>query len=277
MELKNTDYEVDQRVATIWLDRPHRMNAWTGRLHTEYRYLLNRANEDSGVGAIVVTGRGKGFCVGGDSQALTGHSERGSYDAGTPEDIAKPGYGVNANFNAAFAYHFGLTKPVIAAINGPAAGIGLALACFADVRFAIPGIKFTTAHGKLNLPAEYGLSWMLPRIVGLGRANDLLLTSRVFMSDEAEQIGFVNQLYSPETLVAESQAYAKNLIETVSPESLRQTRWQVYQDLHGSVAASVDTSEQLLEAMMRDDDYREGVKAFLEKRKPQWPSLIEGE
>lgn len=277
MELKNTDYEIDQRVATIWLDRPHRMNAWTGRLHTEYRYLLNRANEDSGVGAIVVTGRGKGFCVGGDSQALTGHSERGSYDAGTPEDIAKPGYGVNANFNAAFAYHFGLTKPVIAAINGPAAGIGLALACFADVRFAIPGIKFTTAHGKLNLPAEYGLSWMLPRIVGLGRANDLLLTSRVFMSDEAEQIGFVNQLYSPETLVAESQAYAKNLIETVSPESLRQTRWQVYQDLHGSVAASVDTSEQLLEAMMRDDDYREGVKAFLEKRKPQWPSLIEGE
>jgi enoyl-CoA hydratase/carnithine racemase len=277
LELKNTDSEVDQRVATIWLDRPHRMNAWTGRLHTEYRYLLNRANEDSGVGAIVVTGRGKGFCVGGDSQALTGHSKRGSYDAGTPEDIAKPGYGVNANFNAAFAYHFGLTKPVIAAINGPAAGIGLALACFADVRFAIPGIKFTTAHGKLNLPAEYGLSWMLPRIVGLGRANDLLLTSRVFMSDEAEQIGFVNQLYSPETLVAESQAYAKNLIETVSPESLRQTRWQVYQDLHGSVAASVDTSEQLLEAMMRDDDYREGVKAFLEKRKPQWPSLIEGE
>jgi enoyl-CoA hydratase/carnithine racemase len=277
LELKNTDYEVDQRVATIWLDRPHRMNAWTGRLHTEYRYLLNRANEDSGVGAIVVTGRGKGFCVGGDSQALTGHSKRGSYDAGTPEDIAKPGYGVNANFNAAFAYHFGLTKPIIAAINGPAAGIGLALACFADVRFAIPGIKFTTAHGKLNLPAEYGLSWMLPRIVGLGRANDLLLTSRVFMSDEAEQIGFVNQLYSPETLVAESQAYAKNLIETVSPESLRQTRWQVYQDLHGSVAASVDTSEQLLEAMMRDDDYREGVKAFLEKRKPQWPSLIEGE
>ncbi|NCF33198.1 MAG: enoyl-CoA hydratase [Proteobacteria bacterium] len=277
MELKNIDYEVDQRVATIWLNRPHRMNAWTGRLHTEYRYLLNRANEDSGVGAIVVTGRGKGFCVGGDSQALTGHSERGSYDAGTPQDIAKPGYGVNANFNAAFAYHFGLTKPVIAAINGPAAGIGLALACFADVRFAIPEIKFTTAHGKLNLPAEYGLSWMLPRIVGLGRANDLLLTSRVFMSNEAEQIGFVNQLYSPETLVAESQAYAKNLIETVSPESLRQTRWQVYPDLHGSVAASVDTSEQLLEAMMRDDDYREGVKAFLEKRKPQWPSLIEGE
>jgi enoyl-CoA hydratase/carnithine racemase len=249
------------------------MNAWTGRLHTEYRYLLQRANDDAGVGAIVITGRGRGFCVGGDSEALTGHSKRGSYDAGTPQDIAKPGYGVNGNFDAAFAYHFGLSKPVIAAVNGPAAGVGLALACFADIRFAVPGIKFTTAHGKLNLPAEYGLSWMLPRIVGLGRANDLLLTSRIFYSEEAERIGFINQLFAAEDLLAASQSYARDLIMTVAPESLRQTRWQVYQDLHGDVASSVDTSEQLLDAMMREDDYREGVKAFIEKRPPQWPSL----
>ncbi|GIS18893.1 MAG: enoyl-CoA hydratase [Pseudomonadota bacterium] len=264
MELKNTAYEIRDRVATIWLDRPHRMNAWTGRLHTEYRHLIERANNDLEVGAIVVTGRGRGFCVGGDSEALAGHSERGSYDAGVAADIARPGYGVNTHFDATFAYHFGLSKPVIAAINGPAAGIGLALACFADVRFAVPGVKFTTAHGKLNLPAEYGLSWMLPRIVGLGRANDLLLTSRVFWSDEAERIGFVNQLHDAEVLVSAAQAYATDLIESVSPESLRQTRWQVYQDLHGSVAESVNHSEQLLEAMMRDDDYREGVKAFRE-------------
>ena len=273
MELKNTAYEVAHRVATIWLDRPHRMNAWTGRLHTEYRCLLQQANGDAAVGAIVVTGRGRGFCVGGDSAALRGHSERGSYDAGTPKDIAKPGYGVDAHFDATFAYHFGLSKPVIAAVNGPAAGVGLALACFADIRFAVPGIKFTTAHGKLNLPAEYGLSWMLPRIVGLGRANDLLLTSRVFYSEEAERIGFVNQLFEAEDLLAASQRYARDLITTVSPESLRQTRWQIYQDLHGDVASSVDRSEQLLESMMREDDYREGVQAFTEKRSPQWPSL----
>ena len=273
MELKNTAYEVAHRVATIWLDRPHRMNAWTGRLHTEYRWLLQQANGDAAVGAIVVTGRGRGFCVGGDSAALRGHSERGSYDAGTPKDIAKPGYGVDAHFDATFAYHFGLSKPVIAAVNGPAAGVGLALACFADIRFAVPGIKFTTAHGKLNLPAEYGLSWMLPRIVGLGRANDLLLTSRVFYSEEAERIGFVNQLFEAEDLLAASQRYARDLITAVSPESLRQTRWQIYQDLHGDVASSVDRSEQLLESMMREDDYREGVQAFTEKRPPQWPSL----
>ena len=93
MELKNTAYEVEQRVATIWLDRPHRMNAWTGRLHTEYRYLLNQANLDDQVRVIVVSGRGRGFCVGGDSKALTGHADRGAYDPGTEADIARPGFG----------------------------------------------------------------------------------------------------------------------------------------------------------------------------------------
>ncbi len=273
MELKNTEYELDEGIATIALNRPHRMNAWTGRLHTEYRYLLNKANEDPLVQAVVITGRGKGFCVGGDAQALEGHSSRGSYDAGTADDIAKPGYGLSDNFDATFAYHFGLQKPVVAAINGPAAGVGLALACFADIRFAVPGVKFTTAHGKLNLPAEYGLSWMLPRIVGLGRANDWLLTSRVFMSEEAYQFGFVNNLVEPDLLLQETCAYVRQLIKTVSPNSLRQTRWQIYQDLHRDVASSVRESESLLNTMMGEADYREGVRAFVEKRPPAWPSI----
>lgn len=273
MELKNTEYEIDDGVATIWLSRPHRNNAWTGRLHTEYRHLLARAEADASVQAIIVSGRGRGFCVGGDSQALEGHSERGSYDPGTRDDIAKPGYGVADEFDASFAYHFGLSKPVVAAMNGPAAGVGLALACFADIRFAVPGVKFTTAHGKLNLPAEYGLSWMLPRIMGLGRANDLLLTSRVFLSDEAYQLGFVNQIFEPEQLMPKTIEYVRNLIETVSPNSIRQTRWQIYRDLHRDVASSVVESEALLNAMMGEDDYKEGVRAFVEKRKPDWPSL----
>jgi enoyl-CoA hydratase/carnithine racemase len=273
MELKNTEYEVDSGIATIWLNRPHRMNAWTGRLHTEYRYLLAKADADHAVQAIVVSGRGKGFCVGGDSQALEGHSDRGSYDAGTSADIANPGYGIAEEFDAPFAYHFGLTKPCIAAINGPAAGVGLALPCFADIRFAVPGVKFTTAHGKLNLPAEYGLSWMLPRIVGLGRANDLLLTSRVFTSDEAFELGFVNALFAPDELMSSTYDYVRRMITTVSPNSLRQTRWQIYRDLHRDVATSVRESETLLNTMMGEADYKEGVRAFIEKRPPQWPSL----
>ena len=274
MELKNTEYEVDsQGVAIIWLNRPHRMNAWTGRLHTEYRHLLERANSDTAVRAIVVTGRGRGFCVGGDSQALSGHADRGGYDPGISADIAKPGFGTDEHFDASFAYHFGLDKPVIAAMNGPAAGVGLALACFADLRFAVPGVKFTTAHGKLNLPAEYGLSWMLPKIVGLGRANDLLLTSRVFTSDEALTLGFVNQIFAPAELVARTVAYAHQLITSVSPNSLRQTRWQIYKDLHRDVASAVIESERLIEDMAKEEDFKEGIAALVEKRPPDWPPV----
>ncbi|MEZ5558522.1 MAG: enoyl-CoA hydratase-related protein [Pseudomonadales bacterium] len=270
MELKATELEVRDAVATIWLSRPQRMNAWTGRMHTEYRWCLAQANADPAVRAIVVTGRGRGFCVGGDAEALAGHVRRGGYDPGTPEPLAQPGYGVAPEFDASFAYHFGLDKPVIAAMNGPAAGVGLALACFADLRFAAAGARFTTAHGKLNLPAEYGLSWLLPRMIGLTRANELLLSSRVFMAEEARDMGLVNQVFEADVLLERTYEYVHRLIATVSPNSLRQTRWQIYRDLHRDVAAAVADSEGLLNAMMREEDYREGVAAFLEKRPPQW-------
>lgn len=271
MELKATEYEVVDGIATIALNRPARLNAWTGRMHTEYRWCLAQADADETVGVIVVTGRGRGFCVGGDAQALQGHARKGGYDPGTAaEELAQPGYGTAAEFDAAFAYHFGLGKPVIAAMNGPAAGVGLALACFADLRFAAVGARFTTAHGKLNLPAEYGLSWLLPRMIGLARANELLLSSRVFLAEEALSLGLVNAVYPADAVLEETLAYARELRRTVAPESLRQTRWQIYRDLHRDVAGSVRESEALLEKMMRQGDYAEGVAAFLEKRPPRW-------
>ena len=274
LELKSTEFEVDQEgIATIWLSRPKRMNAWTGRMHTEYRYLLSRAEQDQGVRGIVVTGRGKGFCVGGDSDALTGHIKKGGYDSGTSDEIEWPGYGVSDDFDALFAYHYGLSKPIVAAINGPVAGVGLALACFADIRFAAPGIKLTTAHGKLNLPAEYGLSWVLPRLVGLGRANDLLLTSRVFYSEEALTMGLVNQLFDSVNIVQQARGYLHEMVRAVSPNSIKQTRWQIYRDLHRDAASSVEDSEKLLKEMMKEQDYQEGVQAFLDKRNPKWSSF----
>ncbi|HVN50071.1 MAG TPA: enoyl-CoA hydratase-related protein, partial [Acidimicrobiales bacterium] len=175
--LKVIRYEVADRIATITLNRPDRLNAWTGRMHTEYRSAIEAAEADGEVRVVVLTGAGRGFCAGADSRALEGHVDRGGYDPGTGPDLPKPGYGVSAEFDHDFAFHLALTKPVIAAVNGPAAGVGLVLACFCDLRFAAAGAKLTAAHGKLNLPAEYGLSWMLPRLVGLGRANDLLLSS----------------------------------------------------------------------------------------------------
>lgn len=268
--LKTIDVGVRDRIATITLNRPDRMNAWTGRMHTEYREAMFRIDRDDSVRAIIVTGAGRGFCVGADSKALEGHVEKGGYDPGTPDTLAEPGYGVRPEFDASFAWHFGLTKPVIAAINGPAAGVGLVLACFADLRFAVPGVKFTTAHGKLNLPAEFGLSWLLPRMIPLARANDLLLSSRVFMSEEAFDMGLVNRLVSPDELMAETRAYVVSMIESVSPASLSTTKRQIYTDLHRDVGNAVIESESLVDSMMKQDDYREAVSAFIEKRPPRW-------
>jgi len=271
MELKTTSYEVDgDGIATLTLSRPERLNAWTGRMHAEYRWLLARADADPAVRAMVVTGAGRGFCAGADSKALEGHVEKQRYDPGTPADLARPGYGVRAEFDATFAYHCGLAKPVIAAINGPAAGVGLALACFADLRFAAAGAKLTTAHGRLNLPAEYGLSWLLPRMIGLTRANDLLLSSRTFLAEEAAEMGLVNAVVAGEALLEYTRDYARSMIASVSPGSLRETRRQIYADLHRDVAASVEDSERLLERMMREPDFAEGVAALLAKRTPRW-------
>ena len=206
LELKVIRYRVEAGVAELRLFRPKRMNAWTGRMHTEYRYCLLQAAEDPEVGAIVVTGEGRGFCVGADAAALSGHVEKGGYDPGTPDPLAEPGFGTHDAFDANFAYHFGIRKPIIAAVNGPAAGLGLALACYADLRLACPGLNFSTAHGKLNFPAEFGLSWLLPRIIGLGHANDLLLSSRKFTSEEGLAMGLFNRLVEPEVLLGKPTA-----------------------------------------------------------------------
>ena len=270
MELKTTEIDIEAGIGTLRLNRPHRMNAWTGRMHAEYRHALDELNRDPRVGVIVVTGAGRAFCVGADSQALEVHEAKGEYDAGTPDVMAEPGVGTDPAFDATLAFHFGLSKPVIAAMNGPAAGVGLALACYADLRFAVPGAKLTTAHGKLNLPAEFGLSWLLPRMVGLARANDLLLTSRVFTTDEAFAMGMVNELVAPAELIPRVEEYARQMIATVSPNSLKQTRWQIYRDLHRDVATSVRDFEAKVDVMAREDDFREGVRAFVEKRPPQW-------
>lgn len=272
MDLKTIRYDIADRVATIMLSRPHRRNAWTGRMHTEYRWALAEADKNPGVRVIVVTGDpdGNAFCAGADTAALEGHSEKGRYDPGTGDDIATPGYGVRPEFDATFAYHFGLEKPVIAAVNGPAAGIGLVLACYADLRFAAEGAKFTAAHGRFNFPPEFGLSWLLPRIVGLSHANDLLLSSRVFLAEEAAAMGLVNKVLPVDKLMAHVYGYAGALARDVAPGSLRATKRQIYTDLHRDAGTAVKDAERLLEDMTRTADYKEGIRAWMEKRPADW-------
>ncbi len=272
MELKTTRYEATGGIAVVTLSRPKRRNAWTGRMHTEYRWLLQQADADREVRVIVVTGDpdGQAFCAGADLGALEGHSEKGRYDPGTSDDIARPGFGVDRRFDAAFAYHFGIGKPVIAAINGAAAGVGLVLAAFADLRFAATGAKFTAAHGRFNFPAEFGLSWVLPRIVGLTHANDILLSSRIFTAQEADRMGFLNELVEPEELMPAVMDYARRLADSVAPGSARETKRQIYRDLHRDAADAVTEAERLLETMIQHPDYKEGVKAWMEKRGAAW-------
>ena len=270
MNLGAVRYAVDDRVATITLDRPHRLNAWTGRMHTEYRWALAEAEGHPDVRVVVVTGEGRAFCAGADAAALDGHIAKGGYDDGIREPPAEPGYGVRHEFDHPFAFHFGLSKPTIAAVNGPAAGVGLVLACFCDLRFAAAGAKLTTAHGKLGLPAEYGLSWLLPRLIGVTRAADILLSSRVVLAEEAERIGLVNSVHPPEALLEHTYSYARDLASTVSRGSLAETKRQLYTDLHRDVGSSVEESEALLERMVTEPDFARGVAAFRDKRPPEF-------
>ena len=274
-----TRYDVVQQVATITLDRPERLNAWTAQMNAEYRLLLQRAAIDPGVRVIVVTGAGRGFCAGAESDDLAGHVERGSYqswDASDPDRaLAVPGYGVRPEFDAELAYHFGIPKPIIAAINGPAAGIGFALSCYCDLRFAAAGARFTTAHGRLGLPCAFGLAWLLPKLIGLPRAMDLILSSRTFDADEALQLGLVTDVVPGDQLVGRVTEYARRLATTVSPASMAASKRQVYEAFHLSAAESVRAAEALLDPMMAGPDYREGVAALREKRPPSFVDLPE--
>ncbi len=273
MDLKTINYGLVGSTAVITLSRPARHNAWTGRMHTEYRWTIAEAEADPTVKAVVVTGdpEGGAFCVGADSQALSGHVEQGAYVPGTPDDIARPGFGVDPAFDAEFAFHFGLTKPVVAAVNGAAAGVGLVLACYADIRFAAAGAKLTAVHGKLGLPTEYGLSWLLPRIIGVGRANDLLLTSRVVLAEEALEMGLVNGVVAGHGLMEHVHAWIDDHLGPVARSSLAATKRQVYTDLHREAASSVAEARRLLDVHMAGSDFAEGVAALQEGRRPDYP------
>lgn len=241
-------------------------------MHSQYRHVLALLHDDPAVRVVVVTGTPPAFCVGGDSQALAGHAERGAYDPGLGDDLAHPGYGLRPEFDADFAFQFAMRFPIIAAVNGAAAGVGLALALFCDLRFGAANAKLTTAAPKLGLPAEYGMSWQLPRLVGVTRAADLLLSGRVVTPAGTEHWGLWNGVEADgDATLAAAQAYAQHLATGVGPHALATTKAQLYTDLlHHSPAAAIDTAQQLLAQAMTTDEYREGVAALREKRPPRF-------
>ena len=248
--------DVADGVATITLNRPDRLNAWMGPMESPYRAAMAAADADPAVRVIVVTGAGRGFCAGADSSALGKLSEAGSYDSGVHEPV-----------EIGFAWQLRMSKPVIAAVNGPAAGVGFVLALFCDLRFAVSGAKLTTSFGRLGLPAEHGTSWLLPRLVGRSRAAELLFSSRVVLAEEAVTFGLVDRVCS----VEETLDYARTIASEISPSSLATMKRQLWEDTTGrALPDSIDDAYALLDRMVGEPDFVEGVKALQEKRKPRF-------
>ena len=286
MERRATTYEVDDGVAVVTLNRPDRLNAWTARMEAEYRAALEDADADPDVRVAVVTGAGRGFCAGADTQALTGIVETGRYGsrqvAGVGSDSEQPAASeasigaathprsIRADFEHGFSYPYGLRKPLIAAINGPAAGVGFVLACFADLRFAAAGAKLTTSFGRLGLPAEHGVAWVLPRLVGLARAADLLFSSRVVLAEEAAELGLVNKVLPPDELLPFTLDYARAIAREISPRSLATMKAQLWGGLFEPLGVAAAEAEQLMKDMVAGPDFAEGVAAFTERRPPKF-------
>ena len=264
--------ERDGAVATVFLNRPHRNNAWTGRMHRDYKVAVAQLDSDDSVRAIIVTGTGRAFCVGGDSDALAGHAEKGGYDPGPAVEAPNPGTASHEQFDHDLVWHLRLRKPVIAAVNGACAGIGLALTLFCDIRFVSATAKLTTAAPKLGLPAEYGMSWMLPRIIGVTRANDLLLSGRMFTGAETAEWGLWNGVAADgDGALAMAREWAAGIVSSAGPNAVAMTKAQIYADLisHG-VGDSVDESVRLIDTATKTAEYREGVSALREKRPPRF-------
>ena len=198
MELKVTRYEIAaDGVATLWLHRPGRGNSWSGRMNAELRWIMATLDNDPAVRVVVLTGSGDQFCVGADTKALDFYKETDQTYGDTLRtlEMATPGHDAHPQFNHDLVWQWGMRIPIIAAINGACAGIAASLASFCDLRYAAAGSKFTTAAPRLGLPAEYGIAWILPRLIGVTHAADLLITGRIVLAEELLQMGYLNGVF----------------------------------------------------------------------------------
>lgn len=265
-------FDVSDLIATITLNRPEKLNAWTMTMEAEYRLAMAEAEQRDDVRVIIVTGAGRGFCAGADMSLLSGLTS-GSMD---PSEVkvtaAEPGQspGMAQDFNKQYSFPAAVGKPVIAAINGHAMGIGMVHTLYCDIRFASEGAKFGTAFAQRGLIAEYGISWLLPRLVGLENALDLLYSARIIDAHEAQRLGLVSRVLPAEELLPRAREYASILATKSSPRSLRVMKRQVWNDLLRPLGPAVDTAvEEMLESFTAED-FNEGVLSFLEKRPPNF-------
>jgi enoyl-CoA hydratase/carnithine racemase len=258
-------YQVQDRVATITLNRPEKLNAWTAVMARELREALTGAEADEGVRAIIITGAGRGFCSGADMSRLAA-AAAGKSTLGAPP---APIEGIEANFAQRLSYMLAVKKPILAAINGPVAGVGLVVTFYCDMRFMAAGAKLTTAFARRGLIAEHGIAWLLPRLVGPMNALDLLFSARSVEAAEAEKMGLVRVLPA-EGFRQAVQARAADIANLSSPRSTGIIKKQVYEAMFQSLAQATAIANREQEICRNTEDFREGVAHFLEKRKPNF-------
>ncbi len=249
--------EIDEiGVALVTLNRPGRRNGWTPGLEAEFFGVLDRLDTDPAVRAVVITGAGKTFCPGMDTERL-------DEIAGKPLELAGRRPPVHL---------LRFRKPIIAAINGACAGIGLVLALACDVRFAAEKARFTTAFARRGLAGEYGVTWLLPRIIGQGRAADLLLSSRVVDAGEALQLGLVNFVVADD-VVAAALEYARDIARHCAPTSLAMLRHQLLADAQSDLPAALAAGYRAMTGAVHGEAFREGLDSFVAGRPPAFPAL----
>ena len=268
-------YEVDGPVATVTLNRPDALNAWTTRMAAEVRHAVGEGERDSSVVGIVVTGAGRGFCAGADMNLLAGIS---GGTAGAPgggelggDDAGRAGWG--DDLRGEYTYLMSVPKPIIAAINGPIAGMGVPIALACDLRFMAEDAVLTTSFSQRGLVAEWGISWLLPRLVGSAVALDLLLSARKITGVEAERLGIVNRVLPAAEVAAAAQDYVRELAARCSPTSMAIMKRQVYQQLHAGLGSAEREAQRLMVESFGRPDFGEGVKSYMERRPPRFAPL----
>lgn len=265
-----TVYTVAERVATITLNRPDKLNAWTAVMDQEVRAAIYEAERDSNVRVIILTGAGRGFCAGADMSLLGAIAQGGLADAEKVLRNSSNGerQHIRPDFQKKYSYFPSIQKPVIAAVNGPAVGLGFILTLYCDLRFASDTARFGTAFAKRGLIAEYGLAWMLPRLIGPSNALDMLFSARLVDANEALRMGLVNRVFPQEGFLQGVHAYAQELANNVSPRSMGIIKTQVYNAMFQTLGEAFEGSEEEMLKSLQCEDFKEGVAHFVEKRAP---------
>ena len=253
--------QVEDGVALLTLNRPDRLNAWTAEMEHAYFAMLDECAAAREVRVIVVTGAGRGFCAGADMQELKAIGEDGLSE--TPDSRER----------RAQTFPLSIPKPILAAINGACAGIGLVQALMCDLRFAAEGAKLTTAFARRGLVAEHGISWLLPRLVGPASALDLLLSGRVVLAEEAQALGLVNRVLAPDRLLEATLDYAHEMVVNCSPASMATMKRQLYTDLQRDLPDALAQADRLMLDSFAAPDFAEGVTSFMERRDPRFAAL----